>query len=143
MDADQVRAFRSVGEKEKRLPVLAEPTLRPLFLAEDVAKDVCLEMGIISPQRLYNALEILSGKRIFRGIKPAGIQAFFANRVNAKQHHLICLSKEKTVDGDWAISNHSYWTAADDSGPQIGEAEVIPWGICPGPLGALRFPPGR
>src|SRR5664280_2233788 len=46
-------------------------------------------------------------------------------------HHLICRTCSRMVDVDCAVGYTPCLTAADDSGYEIDEAEVIYWGRCP------------
>jgi Fur family ferric uptake transcriptional regulator len=113
------------------LAVLRAVSGRPHSTAEDIAGNVRAEIGAISRQAVYDALEILAEKGLIRRIQPAGSPARFEDRVGDNHHHVICRTCGKTVDVDCAVGHTPCLTAADDSGYQIDEAEVIYWGTCP------------
>ena len=120
----------------QRLAILQAVTDRPHSTADDIDKVVRAELGAISLQSVYNALEALTDKGLFRRIQPAGSPARFENRVGDNHHHLICRSCGRVVDVDCAVGHAPCLTAADDAGYRIDEAEVIYWGRCPECLAA-------
>ena len=120
----------------QRLAVLRAVAGRPHCTADDVAEEVRAEIGAISRQAVYDALGILADKGIIRRIQPAGSPARYEDRVGDNHHHLICRRCGKTVDVDCAVGDAPCLTAADASGFQIDEAEVIYWGTCPKCLAA-------
>jgi Fur family transcriptional regulator, stress-responsive regulator len=89
------------------------------------------ELGAVSRQAVYDALSVLTDKGVLRRIQPAGSPARYENRVADNHHHLICRSCNRMVDVDCAVGYTPCLTAADDSGYEIDEAEVIYWGRCP------------
>ncbi len=109
---------------------------RPHCTADDVAVDVRAEIGAISRQAVYDALGTLSESGLIRRIQPAGSPARYEDRVGDNHHHVICRTCGKTADVDCAVGDTPCLTAADDSGFQIDEAEVIFWGRCPECLAA-------
>jgi Fe2+ or Zn2+ uptake regulation protein len=129
---------RGVQVTAQRLAVLRAVAGRPHCTADEVAEHVRTEIGAISRQAVYDALGILAEKGIIRRIQPAGSPARYEDRVGDNHHHLICRSCGKTVDVDCAVGDTPCLTAADASGYQIEEAEVIYWGTCPQCLGANR-----
>ncbi len=106
--------------------------------ADEVAEHVRPEIGSISRQAAYDALGMLSEKGIIRRIQPAGSPARYEDRVGDNHHHLICRTCGRMVDVDCAIGAAPCLTAADTSGYQIDEAEVIYWGTCPRCLKATK-----
>ena len=60
-----------------------------------------------------------------------GAEARYEDRVGDNHHHLICRSCRRMVDVDCAVGDTPCLTAADDSGYEVDEAEVIYWGRCP------------
>ena len=70
-------------------------------------------------------------KGFIRRIQPAGSPARYEDRVGDNHHHLICRTCGQTVDVDCAVGDTPCLTAADDSGYEIDEAEVIYSGHCP------------
>ena len=125
----------------QRLAVLRAVSQRPHCTADDVAEDVRGEIGAISRQAVYDALGTLAEKGIIRRIQPAGSPARYEGRVGDNHHHLICRRCGKTIDVDCAVGEAPCLTAADASGYQIDEAEVIFWGTCPKCLAANRDSP--
>ena len=57
--------------------------------------------------------------------------ARYEARVGDNHHHVVCRSCGAIADVDCAVGHAPCLTAADDSGYQIEEAEVIYWGRCP------------
>jgi Fur family ferric uptake transcriptional regulator len=115
----------------QRLAVLQAVTDRPHGTADDVARIVRDEIGVISRQAVYDALGVLADKGLIRRIQPAGSPARYEDRVGDNHHHLICRSCARMVDVDCAVGVTPCLTAADDLGYVIDEAEVIYWGACP------------
>jgi len=115
----------------QRLAVLRAVSGRPHGTADDIAEVVRAEIGTISRQAVYDALGILATKGIVRRIQPAGSPARYEDRVGDNHHHLICRSCGRMLDVDCAVGAMPCLTAADDSGYEIDEAEVVFWGRCP------------
>ncbi len=120
----------------QRLAVLRAASNRPHSTADDIHAVVRAEIGAISQQAVYDALSALTGKGLLRRIQPAGSSARYENRVGDNHHHLICRACSRMVDVDCAVGDTPCLTAADDSGYEIDEAEVIYWGRCPECLAA-------
>ena len=138
MSNDPANLLREHGLQvtAQRLAVLRAVTARPHCTADDVANDVRTEIGAISRQAVYDALGILAEKGIIRRIQPDGSSALYEDRVGDNHHHVICRVCGKTADVDCAVGDTPCLTAADNSGYQIEEAEVIYWGTCPACLAA-------
>jgi Fur family ferric uptake transcriptional regulator len=115
----------------QRLAVLRAVAVRPHHPADDIHKLVRAELGSISRQAVYDALTTLTDKGLLRRIQPAGSPARYENRVGDNHHHLICRTCGRMVDVDCAVGDTPCLTAADDSGYEIDEAEVVYWGRCP------------
>ena len=130
---DPVNLLRKQGVQvtAQRLAVLRAVSGRPHSTADDVAGDVRAEIGTISRQAVYDALEILAEKGLIRRIQPAGSPARYEDRVGDNHHHVICRICGKTVDVDCSVGHAPCLTAATGSGYQIDEAEVVFWGTCP------------
>ena len=122
----------------QRVAVLRAVAARPHCTADEVADEVRAAIGAISRQAVYDALAVLSEKRIIRRIQPAGSPARFEDRVGDNHHHLICRTCGKTVDVDCAVGRAPCLTAATTSGFEVHEAEVIYWGTCPKCKSAAR-----
>lgn len=114
----------------QRLSVLAAVSGRPHGTADDVAKVVRAEIGVISRQAVYDALGILADKGLIRRIQPAGSPARYEDRTSDNHHHLICRVCGRMVDVDCAVGAAPCLTPADNAGYEIDEAEVIYWGRC-------------
>jgi Fur family transcriptional regulator, stress-responsive regulator len=115
----------------QRLAVLRAVSDGPHRTADDVDKLVRAEIGAISRQAVYDALGILTDRGLLRRIQPAASPARYEDRVGDNHHHLICRTCSRMVDVDCAVGYTPCLTAADDSGYEIDEAEVIYWGRCP------------
>lgn len=128
--ADLLRQ-RGVQVTAQRLAVLRAVSARPHGTADAVAEAVRGAIGAISRQAVYDALGIMADKGLIRRIQPAGSPARYEDRVGDNHHHLICRACDKMVDVDCAVGYTPCLTAADDSGYEIDEAEVVYWGRCP------------
>jgi len=115
----------------QRLAVLRAVSDRSHSTADDIDKIVRAEIGAISHQAVYDALGALTEKGLLRRIQPSGSPARYESRVGDNHHHLICRTCRRMVDIDCAVGVTPCLTAADDSGYEIDEAEVIYWGRCP------------
>ncbi len=115
---------------------------RPHSTADDIYTVVRAEIGAISRQAVYDALSALTDKGLLRRIQPAGSPARYENRVGDNHHHLICRTCSRMVDVDCAVGDTPCLTAADDSGYEIDEAEVVYWGRCPECAGATSVSSG-
>ena len=133
MPTDSAQRLRDHGLQvtAQRLAVLRAVSERPHCTADNVAEDVRAEIGAISRQAVYDALGMLAEKGLIRRIQPAGSPALYETRVGDNHHHVICRICGRTADVDCAIGDTPCLTAADDSGYEIDEAEVIFWGRCP------------
>ena len=126
----------------QRLAVLRAVSGCPHGTAYEVAEVVRAEIGVISRQAVYDALGILANKGLIRRIQPAGSPARYENRVGDNHHHLICRICGRMVDVDCAVGTTPCLTAAEDSGYEIDEAEVVYWGRCPECVAASPVPTG-
>ncbi|TNF71206.1 MAG: transcriptional repressor [Acidobacteria bacterium] len=115
----------------QRLAVLAAVSRQPHGTADDIAKAVRADIGVISRQAVYDALAVLAEKGLIRRIQPAGSPARYEDRAGDNHHHLICRACGQMVDVDCAVGAAPCLSPMDDSGYQIDEAEVIYWGSCP------------
>ncbi len=115
----------------QRLAVMRAVGIFPHGTADDVYEVVHDDIGAISRQAVYDSLAMLADKNLIRRIQPAGSPARYEDRVGDNHHHLICRTCNRMVDVDCAVGYTPCLTAADDSGYEIDEAEVIYWGRCP------------
>ena len=138
VDTDQASLLRARGIQvtAQRLAVLRAVGGEPHITADRVAEVVRAEIGAISLQSVYDALNVLVTEGLIRRIQPAGSPARFEDRVGDNHHHLICRICGRVVDVDCAVGSAPCLAAADDKGYQIDEAEIAYWGRCPGLPGA-------
>ena len=124
----------------QRIAVIRAVSACPHGTVDDVAEVVHNDIGAISRQAVYDSVGMLAEKGLIRRIQPAGSPARYEDRVGDNHHHLICRSCNRMVDVDCAVGYTPCLTAADDSGYEIYEAEVIYWGRCPECFAADREP---
>ena len=141
-DADRLRRH-GLQVTAQRLAVLRAVSGRPHSTADDINKVVRAEIGGISHQTVYDVLGALTDKGLIRRIQPAGSSARYEDRVGDNHHHLICRTCNRMVDVDCAVGSTPCLTAADDSGYEVDEAEVIYWGRCPECVAASSVPSGE
>ena len=115
----------------QRLAVLRAVSGHPHATADAVADTARGDIGAISRQSVYDALNALVESGIVRRIQPAGSSTRFETRVGDNHHHLICRDCGDVVDIDCAVGYTPCLTASDDMGFEIDEAEVNYWGRCP------------
>jgi Fur family ferric uptake transcriptional regulator len=115
----------------QRLAVLDAVTERPHSTADDIDELVRTEIGAISRQAVYDALAAFVATGLLRRIQPAGSPARYETRVSDNHHHVICRTCNRMEDVDCAVGYTPCLTAADSSGYEIDEAEVVYWGLCP------------
>jgi len=115
----------------QRLAVLRAVSNQPHATADAVAEDVRAEIGAISLQSVYDALNVLVTGGLIRRIQPAGSAARFEDRINDNHHHLVCRVCGRVVDVDCAVGSAPCLEASSRQGYEIDEAEVVYWGRCP------------
>lgn len=130
--ADVSGALRTAGLQvtAQRLAVYRAIETRPHAIADDIWQAVKQELGVISRQAVYDALNAMSEHGIIRRIQPAGSAARYEHRVD-NHHHLACRRCANVIDIDCAIGEAPCLIAEHDHGYVIDEAEVTYWGICP------------
>jgi Fur family ferric uptake transcriptional regulator len=106
-------------------------SLHPHGTADVVADAVKKEIGAISLQAVYDALNVLLAANLIRRIQPAGSPARYEDRVGDNHHHLICRVCGRVVDVDCAVGRAPCLKAKNTNGYEIDEAEVAYWGRCP------------
>jgi Fur family ferric uptake transcriptional regulator len=133
METDPASTLRHHGLQvtAQRIAVLRAVIAHPHCTADDVAAVVRSDLGSISRQAVYDVLAALVEKGLLRRIQPAGSPARFEGRVGDNHHHVICRRCGATADVPCTVGKRPCLSAADDSGFQIEEAEVIFWGTCP------------
>lgn len=141
VDNDALLRQHGLQVTAQRLAVLRAVSDRPHSTADDISNVVRVEIGAISRQAVYDALAALTDKGLLRRIQPAGSPARYEDRVDDNHHHLICRTCSRMVDVDCAVGYTPCLTAADGSGYEIDEAEVIYWGRCPECVATARSQP--
>jgi Fur family ferric uptake transcriptional regulator len=131
VDSDALLRQHGLQVTAQRLAVLRAVSEQPHSTADDIDKMVRAELGAISRQAVYDALTAFTDKGLLRRIQPAGSPARYENRVGDNHHHVICRTCNRMSDVDCAVGYTPCLTAADSSGYEIDEAEVIYWGQCP------------
>ncbi|MBX2838240.1 MAG: transcriptional repressor [Gammaproteobacteria bacterium] len=114
----------------QRLAVYQAVESSPHAMADDVYQTVQNELGVISRQAVYDALNVMCEQGIIRRIQPAGSAARYEHRID-NHHHLVCRECSQLVDIDCAVGSAPCLEAQHDHGYQIDEAEVTYWGVCP------------
>ena len=129
---DIAKALKAVGLQitAQRLAVYQAVCSSPHAIADDICKAVRLELGVISRQAVYDALNVMSEHGIIRRIQPAGSAARYEHRVD-NHHHLACRQCGNLIDIDCAVGEAPCLVAEHDHGYKIDEAEVTYWGVCP------------
>jgi Fur family ferric uptake transcriptional regulator len=130
-DSAELLRQRGIQVTAQRLAVMRAVAAQPHITADGVAEVVRAEIGAISLQSVYDALNVLATAGLLRRIQPAGSPARFENRVGDNHHHLVCRNCNGLVDVDCAVGAAPCLTAVDDQGYEIDTAEVIYWGLCP------------
>ena len=133
MQDDVAQLLREHGLQvtAQRLAILRAVSSRPHATADELIDDVREDLGSISRQAVYGALNALVEHSLLRRIQPAGSPARYEDRVGDNHHHLICRGCGMTFDIDCAVGETPCLVASDDHGFEIDEAEVIYWGRCP------------
>jgi Fur family ferric uptake transcriptional regulator len=113
-----------------RVAVLSAVHNHPHVDTDSIIGVVREDLGEVSHQAVYDVLRALTAAGLIRRIQPAGSVARYESRVGDNHHHVVCRSCGAIADVDCAIGYAPCLTAADDSGYEIDEAEVIYWGRC-------------
>ncbi len=129
---DVPEALKAAGLQvtAQRLAVYRAVEALPHAIADEISQAVRSELGVISRQAVYDALNAMSEHGILRRIQPAGSAARYEHRVD-NHHHLVCRTCKSLIDINCAVGKTPCLVAEHDHGYQIDEAEVIYWGICP------------
>jgi Fe2+ or Zn2+ uptake regulation protein len=127
-------ALRRAGLRvtASRLAVLtAVATGAPHSSVDAVVSAVRDRLGDGSAQTVYNVLRALADAGLVRRIEPAGRPWLYELRVGDNHHHIVCRTCDAIADVDCAVGETPCLMAADNSGYEIDEAEIIFWGRCP------------
>lgn len=128
--ADRLRE-RGVQVTAQRLAVLRAVARHPHTTADEVAGAAREDIGVISRQAVYDALNTLADAGVIRRIQPIGSPSRFEDRVDDNHHHVVCRECGSLADVDCAAGYTPCLQASQDHGFQIDEAEVVYWGRCP------------
>jgi Fur family ferric uptake transcriptional regulator len=122
---------RGLRVTAQRLAVLRAVPEGQHVTADAVAQSARAEVGAISLQAVYDALNALVEAGLVRRIQPAGSPALFEPRVGDNHHHVVCRTCGQVRDVDCHDGAAPCLTPGDDRGFLIEEAEVVYWGRCP------------
>jgi Fe2+ or Zn2+ uptake regulation protein len=142
---ESAATLRRVGLRvtASRLAVLtALAASAPHSNIDAVVSAVREHLGDSSVQTVYNVLRTLTDVGLVRRIEPAGRPGLYELRVGDNHHHVVCRRCNAIADVDCAVGDTPCLTAADDSGYEIDEAEVIYWGRCPECIAATSVSAG-
>ncbi len=130
--SDVTAGLRKAGLQvtAQRLAVYRAVRDCPHAMADEICDSVRSEIGAISRQAVYDALNVMSDHDLIRRIQPAGSAARYEDRVD-NHHHLVCRECGSLVDIDCATGKAPCLEADNDHGYVIDEAEVTYWGTCP------------
>jgi Fur family ferric uptake transcriptional regulator len=120
------------------MAVLAAVHGRPHADTDSLIAAVRRDSGWVSHQAVYDVLSALTRAGLVRRFQPTGSVARYEARVGDNHHHLVCRECGAIADVDCAIGDAPCLTPVADSGYEVGEAEVIYWGRCPGCAAATR-----
>ena len=125
--------MRAVGLRvtRPRVAVLSAVHDHPHADTDAIIGVVRGDLGEVSHQAVYDVLRALTAAGLVRRFQPTGSVARYEARVADNHHHVVCRSCGAIADVDCAVGYIPCLTAADDSGYEIDEAEVIYWGRCP------------
>jgi Fur family transcriptional regulator, stress-responsive regulator len=128
VDLFRSRGLRITPQRQQIFRVLGGSNDHPT--AETVWAAVREEQPAISLKTVYETLhELVEIGEVQQVDLVAGASRFDPN-VSA-HHHLICRMCRRMVDIDSAVGEIPSLTAAEVSGYEIDEAEVVYWGRCP------------
>jgi len=141
---DLERLLRGVALRvtRPRVAVLSAVHARPHADTDSIINAVRDDLGEVSHQAVYDVLRALTAAGLVRRFQPTGSVARYEARVGDNHHHVVCRSCGDIADVDCAVGHAPCLTAADDSGYEIDEAEVIYWGRCPDCAAATSAAPG-
>ena len=130
-DCERLLRGAALRVTRPRVAVLTAVHDHPHAETDSIISAVREDLGEVSHQAVYDVLRALTGAGLVRRIQPMGSVARYEARVGDNHHHVVCRSCGAIADVDCAVGYTPCLTAVDDSGYEIGEAEVIYWGRCP------------
>jgi Fur family transcriptional regulator, stress-responsive regulator len=142
--SDFERMLRGVALRvtRPRVAVLSAVHDHPHADTDSIIGVVREDLGEVSHQAVYDVLRALTAAGLVRRIQPTGSVARYEARIGDNHHHVVCRSCGAIADVDCAVGYTPCLTAADDSGYEIDEAEVIYWGRCSECVTATSAAPG-
>jgi Fur family transcriptional regulator, stress-responsive regulator len=129
-DVERMLRGAALRVTRPRVAVLSAVHDHPHADTDALIPVVRARLGETSHQAVYGVLHALTAAGLVRRIEPAGSAARYEARVGDNHHHIVCRSCGAIADVDCAVGDTPCLTAADDSGYEIDEAEVIFWGRC-------------
>ncbi|MGA0332354.1 MAG: Fur family transcriptional regulator [Kiritimatiellia bacterium] len=128
----ETQALRQAGLQvtAQRLAVYRAVNRFPHALADEICERVRAEIGAVSRQAVYDALNVMTEHGLLRRIQPAGSTARYEKNFD-NHHHVVCRRCGKMEDTACAVGHAPCLEALDPRGYRIEEAEVIYWGLCP------------
>ena len=114
-----------------RVAVLSAVHHHPHADTDSIIGVVREDLGEVSHQAVYDVLRALTAAGLVRRFQPTGSVVRYEARVGDNHRHVVCRSCGAIADVDCAVGDTVCLTAADDSGYEIDEAEIIYWGLCP------------
>ncbi len=132
-EPDLQQSLRGAGLRvtRPRMAVLDAVHAEPHADTDTILQSARRDLPGVSHQAVYDVLRALTDAGLVRRIQPARSVARYEARVGDNHHHVVCRSCGAIADVDCAVGYTPCLTAADASGYEIDEAEVIYWGRCP------------
>jgi len=131
-DFERTLRRASLRVTSPRVAVLRAVNDHPHADTDSISAVVREDLGVVvSLQAVYDVLRALTDAGLVRRIQPMGSVARYEARVGDNHHHVVCRSCGAISDVDCAVGYAPCLTAADGTGYEIDEAEVIYWGRCP------------
>jgi Fe2+ or Zn2+ uptake regulation protein len=124
--------LRTVGLRvtQSRLAVLNAVHADPHIAADQVGERVRADIGPVSTQAVYDALNTLTEYGILRRFEPAGSSMRFETNAGDNHHHLVCRRCGAVADVPCAVEAIPCAVPEDTQGFLVQEAEVTYWGLC-------------
>lgn len=100
--------------------------------ADAIREGVTSELGSISGQAVYDAVNALTQRDVLRKVAPAGCRARYEINTGDNHHHAVCRTCGVMSDIACAVGAAPCLEPDDHAaGWHIEAAEVIYWGTCP------------
>ncbi|MBD3690228.1 transcriptional repressor [Nanchangia anserum] len=100
--------------------------------ADEIRSGVNAELGSISGQAIYDAVNTLTARGVLRRIAPAGSRARYELNHGDNHHHVVCRDCGRMGDIACAVGSAPCLEPMNlEPGWDVDVAEVIYWGRCP------------